>query len=141
MLHPYYYLPYPSYIHWYTPWNDGWMPCDYCHPYQRMHCQNLYQHRDRQMFQDHDTYSSYPSRQIPQKEFTLSELAIYDGSGGNPAYVAVNDIVYDVGNEATWGGGTHFGLYAGKDLTTQFKGCHGMESILNKLPKVGILKA
>jgi predicted heme/steroid binding protein len=78
---------------------------------------------------------------MPQKEFTLEELAQYDGSGGKPAYVAVNGIVYDVSNEATWGGGTHFGLYAGKDLTAQFKGCHGMESILGKLLKVGELKA
>lgn len=74
-----------------------------------------------------------------QREFTLGELSTYDGAQGRPAYVAVNGIVYDVSLEATWGGGTHFGLTAGKDLTEQFKGCHG-ESILEKLPKVGILK-
>jgi predicted heme/steroid binding protein len=93
------------------------------------------------MLQDHKVRFDYPSRQIPQKEFILTELEKYDGSGGNPAYVAVNGIVYDVSNEATWGGGTHFGLYAGKDLTAQFQGCHGMEAILSKLPKVGIIKA
>jgi predicted heme/steroid binding protein len=76
-----------------------------------------------------------------QKEFTLEELASYDGAGGRPAYAAVNGIVYDVSREATWGGGTHFGLFAGKDLTPQFMGCHeGMLQILNKLPKVGVLK-
>jgi predicted heme/steroid binding protein/rubrerythrin len=75
------------------------------------------------------------------REFTLSELAQYDGSMGRPAYVAVNGIVYDVSNEATWGGATHFGLTAGNDLTEQFQGCHGMEEILAKLPRVGILKA
>lgn len=43
--------------------------------------------------------------------------------------------------EATWGGGTHFGLYAGKDLSTQFMGCYkGIIEILNKLPKVGVLR-
>jgi predicted heme/steroid binding protein len=73
-------------------------------------------------------------------EFTLSELAYNDGSMGKSAYVAVNGIVYDVSNEAAWGGASHFGLIAGKDLTSQFKGCHGSESILAKLPKVGILK-
>jgi predicted heme/steroid binding protein len=93
------------------------------------------------MLQGHETHFDNPSRQMPQKEFTIAELAKYDGSGGSPAYVAVNGIVYDVSNEATWGGGTHFGLYSGKDLTVQFQGCHiGMESILNKLPKVGVLK-
>jgi len=75
-----------------------------------------------------------------QKEFTLEELAIYDGANGRDAYVAVDGIVYDVSKEATWGGGTHFGLYAGKDLSSQFMGCHeGMIEILNKLPKIGIL--
>ncbi|MFT9497931.1 cytochrome b5 domain-containing protein [Anaerosolibacter sp.] len=141
MSYPFNYLPYSSYPYWYTPWNYGWMPCDYCDPYQRMHCQNLYLQGNIQMFQEQDNYFTYPSRQMPQKEFTLEELAQYDGSGGKPAYVGVNGIVYDVSNEATWGGGTHFGLYAGKDLTAQFQGCHGMESVLSKLPKVGILKA
>lgn len=75
------------------------------------------------------------------KEFTLSELENYNGSMGKPAYVAVSGIVYDVSNEAAWGGGSHFGLIAGKDLSAQFQGCHGMESVLAKLPKVGVLKS
>ncbi|MCM0650702.1 hypothetical protein NBE98_20270 [Clostridium swellfunianum] len=74
------------------------------------------------------------------KMFTLEELAQNDGSNGRPAYVAVNGIVYDVSNERTWGGGTHFGLIAGKDLTMQFQSCHGMEQILSRLTKVGVLK-
>lgn len=75
-----------------------------------------------------------------QKEFTIEELAQYDGSGGKPAYTAVNGIVYDVSYNPAWGGGTHFGLYAGKDLTSQFQGCHPASAILQKLPKMGILK-
>lgn len=78
--------------------------------------------------------------QETQKEFTLEELAYYDGSEGRPAYVAVNGLVYDVSLNATWGGGTHFGLYAGKELTQEFNGCHQNKSILNKLPIVGVLK-
>jgi len=74
------------------------------------------------------------------REFTLDELAQYDGSLGRPAYVAVNGIIYDVSNQSAWGGATHFGLYAGNDLTAQFQGCHGMLSILTNLPKVGTLK-
>lgn len=76
-----------------------------------------------------------------EKQFTLEELSKYNGSGGSPAYVAVNGIVYDVSLSPVWGGGTHFGLYAGKDLTGQFKACHSGEiRILNALPKVGKLK-
>lgn len=74
------------------------------------------------------------------KEFTLSELAQYDGTAGKPAYVAVNGIVYDVTNNSKWSGAVHYGLTAGKDLTSQFESCHGVASKLAKLPKVGILK-
>jgi len=76
-----------------------------------------------------------------EKEFTMSELSKYDGTVGNPAYVAVNGMVYDVSLSPSWGGGTHFGLYSGKDLTVQFNSCHNMLQILNKLPKVGVIKA
>lgn len=74
------------------------------------------------------------------KEFTLDELASYNGLNGKPAYVAVNGIVYDVSLEKTWGGASHFGLEAGKDLSTQYNSCHGAPQLLNKLPKVGTLK-
>lgn len=79
-------------------------------------------------------------RSSRQKEFTIDELAQYDGSGGKPAYVAVAGIVYDVSMNPAWGGGSHFGLIAGKDLTAQFEGCHKMNTVLAKLPKVGVLK-
>lgn len=74
-----------------------------------------------------------------QKQFTLEELAQFDGSGGKPAYVAVGGTVYDVSVQGAWGGGTHFGLYAGKDLTAHFQACHDNDTILNALPKVGVL--
>lgn len=74
------------------------------------------------------------------REFTLNELAGFDGAMGRPAYVAVKGIVYDVSSEPTWGGASHFGLMAGNDLTAQFQGCHGVEAILARLPKVGTLK-
>lgn len=91
--------------------------------------------------QDAKAYWSTPRNFYRQmRQFTLSELAQYDGSVGNPAYVAVNGIVYDISNEAAWGGGSHFGLMAGKDLTQQFQSCHGSANILEMLPKVGILK-
>ena len=72
------------------------------------------------------------------KEFTLKELSYYDGTKGKPAYVAVNGIIYDVSLNSTWGGGTHFNLYSGADLSKEFNSCHNLE-VLTKLPKVGIL--
>ena len=75
-----------------------------------------------------------------ESTFTLAELSKYDGKSGNPAYVAVDGVVYDVSVSPAWGGGTHFGLYSGKDLTTEFKSCHNIMGILSKLPKVGVMK-
>lgn len=76
-----------------------------------------------------------------QREFTLEELATFNGSEGKPAYVAINGVVYDMSNKAGWAGGTHYGLFAGKDLTQQYKSCHlGAGVILDSLPKVGVLK-
>jgi len=70
------------------------------------------------------------------KEFSEEELAQYNG---HPAYVAIEGIVYDISNSTAWGGGTHFGLTAGQDLTSQFNSCHGIIDILTNAPKVGIL--
>jgi predicted heme/steroid binding protein len=75
---------------------------------------------------------------MDNKKFTIADLSYYDGSNGKAAYVAVHGIVYDVSLEATWGGGTHFKLYSGKDLSKQFTSCHNLE-VLKKLPKVGVL--
>lgn len=69
--------------------------------------------------------------------FTVAELSRYNGKDGNPAYVAVNGVVYDVTNNAAWGGATHFGLVAGTDVTSQFASCHAGQPILNKLKVIG----
>ncbi|WP_085959830.1 cytochrome b5 domain-containing protein [Clostridium sp. DL-VIII] len=74
-----------------------------------------------------------------QKQFILEELSQYDGSNGKSAYVAVDGIVYDLSNVEAWAGGKHFGLTAGKDLTSEFNSHHGIKKVLNDKPKVGIL--
>ena len=43
-----------------------------------------------------------------QKEFTLEELAQYDGSNGKPSYVVIDGIVYDLSKVTAWKGGKHF---------------------------------
>lgn len=78
---------------------------------------------------------------LGERVFTIEELAQFDGSNGKPAYVAVQGIVYDVNLEPTWGGGTHFSLFAGKDLTDFYLGCHqGNLNAVRKLPVVGRLQ-
>ena len=57
------------------------------------------------------------------KEFTLEELAEYDGTDGQPAYVAYKGIVYDVTESAMWGDGDHEGMHTrGRDLTDEHDG-------------------
>jgi len=78
---------------------------------------------------------------IVSKEFTTEELSTYNGINGKPAYVAINGVVHDMSKITAWRDGTHFGLFAGKDLSTEFMECHqGMQLLLNMLPQAGILK-
>jgi len=73
-------------------------------------------------------------------ELTLDQLKQYDGSNGNPAYVAVDGVIYDVTNVAAWKNGAHNGYTAGNDLTDiiKNKSPHGVKN-LEGLPVVGKL--
>lgn len=54
------------------------------------------------------------------KDYTLSELAAFDGREGRPAYVAYEGVVYDVTDSPMWRGGDHEAQHrAGADLTQQ----------------------
>lgn len=78
--------------------------------------------------------------------FTPAELAQYDGTGGKPAYVAVDGVVYDVSKARGWKNGRHkAGITAGKDVTREYrneapKAIHHSRRILDKLPRAGVLK-
>jgi len=71
-------------------------------------------------------------------ELTLEELKQYDGKNGNPAYVAVDGIIYDMTNIAAWRNGDHNGYSAGNDLTDiiKNKSPHGVKN-LEGVPIVG----
>ncbi len=72
-----------------------------------------------------------------EKTFTLAELTEYDGKNGNPAYVAVDGIVYDV--STVFANSTHYGHLAGQELTTAFYSRHIKDEI-TKYPIIGILQ-
>jgi predicted heme/steroid binding protein len=75
-----------------------------------------------------------------QLVLTLEELAKYNGKDGQPAYVAVDGVIYDVSNKPAWKNGEHNGYSAGQDLTEiiKTKSPHGV-SKLSGLPVVGKL--
>lgn len=78
-----------------------------------------------------------PSEKQLDRTFTRDELKKYNGEKGRPAYIAVANVVYDVTYNPSWGGGTHFGVVAGKDITDEFNKCHGGENVLIQLEVVG----
>ncbi|MDK0571953.1 cytochrome b5 domain-containing protein [Clostridium perfringens] len=88
----------------------------------------------------HDFNESQRGKHIERnlKDLTLKELSKYDGKNGNPAYVAVNGVIYDVTNEDILKKSPHNSVNLGNDITKEFKGCHNAdESVLAKLPIVG----
>jgi predicted heme/steroid binding protein len=90
---------------------------------------------------DNNNNNNNNNNQEELREFTLEELAQYNGKDGNPAYVAVNGKVYDVTDVPAWRGGSHQGaVVAGVDATEFIsKSPHGA-SVLNGLKIVGTLK-
>lgn len=67
------------------------------------------------------------------KEFTKETLAKFDGQNGNPAYIAVSGVVYDVSGH--YSEKSHY--TPGQDITEAFAHApHGSE-VLEHLPKVG----
>jgi predicted heme/steroid binding protein len=73
------------------------------------------------------------------KEFTLEELAQYNGKNGT-SYVAYQGKVYDISSSSLWENGTHKGHSAGKDITEELNDApHGPDK-LKGFPVVGTLK-
>jgi predicted heme/steroid binding protein len=75
--------------------------------------------------------------QTIEKFFTLQELAQYNGQNGQSAYVAVDDLVYDL--SSIFRNGQHQGHLAGQDLTDYFYSQHAKSQLIN-YPVVGRLK-
>lgn len=69
--------------------------------------------------------------------WTLATLKQYNGTNGKPAYIAVNNTIYDVTNMGSWQGGTHHGITAGRDATQAFANSPHSKSLLSQLPVVG----
>ena len=71
--------------------------------------------------------------------FIKEELGRYDGTGGNPTYVAYNGKVYDVSSGPTWIDGSHFEHFAGDDLTEAMDDAPHGDEVMDAFPIVGEL--
>jgi len=70
----------------------------------------------------------------------LAELQKFDGKHGQPAYVAVNDVIYDVSSSSYWQEGHHEGSHqAGGDLTEELKSAPHVRAVVERFPVVGRL--
>ena len=70
--------------------------------------------------------------------FTAATLKAYNGLNGQPAYAAVDGLVYDM--SALFRNGGHHGYKAGLDLSAAFHGQHP-DSYLQGYPVVGTYQA
>ena len=74
------------------------------------------------------------------RQFTIAELAGYDGKEGRSAYIAFKGKVYDATESRLWRGGKHGAAHvAGTDLTLAFAKAPHTEEVLARLPIVGFL--
>lgn len=72
---------------------------------------------------------------------TREELARYDGRNGQPAYVAVNNVIYDVSASGMWQDGNHVDQHqAGQDLTEDLKRAPHVRKVVERFPSVGRLE-
>ena len=74
--------------------------------------------------------------------FTLEQLATFDGQNGNPSYIAVDGIVYDVSDVSPWKGGFHIKTFkAGLDYTDQIESAPHGKNVLKQAVQVGVLSS
>ncbi|HKJ04646.1 MAG TPA: cytochrome b5 domain-containing protein [Geopsychrobacteraceae bacterium] len=72
---------------------------------------------------------------------TVAELAKYDGRNNQPAYVAVNEVIYDVSESPMWQDGNHLDQHqAGQDLTEDLKRAPHVRKVIERFPTVGRLE-
>ena len=72
---------------------------------------------------------------------TKEELAKFDGRNGQPAYVAVHDVIYDLSASSYWGEGNHMNAHqAGQDLTEELKSAPHVRTVVERFPVVGKLE-
>jgi predicted heme/steroid binding protein len=74
------------------------------------------------------------------KEFSIEELAHYNGENGKPVYISHNGKVYDVSGSKVWKT-THMKRHrSGQDLTTDIRAAPHPPDVLERFAQIGVLK-
>ncbi len=75
------------------------------------------------------------------KEFDLKDIEKFDGTNGKPVYIVHQGKVFDVSESKLWKTGMHMKRHrSGKDLSADFQAApHGTE-VLERFPRIGIIK-
>lgn len=74
------------------------------------------------------------------KEFTLSQLALRNGSDREEIWCAYRGIIYNLTNSRYWLSGRHYEHWAGQDLTGEFPEAPHNDSVFLKFTIIGKLK-
>jgi len=75
------------------------------------------------------------------QEFDLNDIEKFDGTNGKPVYIVHQGKVFDVSKSKLWKTGMHMKRHrSGKELSADFQAApHGTE-VLERFPRVGIIK-
>lgn len=72
--------------------------------------------------------------------FDAESIKAFDGKNGAKTYIAVDGVVYDVSEIPYWKNGQHHGVFAGRDVSLEFKFSPHTNDILNQAKVVGTYK-
>jgi len=81
-----------------------------------------------------------PAAPQPEKKLSPEELQTHDGQEDRPAYIAYQGKIYDVSGSKLWRKGQHMRKHqAGHDLTAEIAAAPHGTSVLERMPRVGVL--
>jgi len=100
-------------------------------------CSNQEQPKEPQNQEQENEQEQTANEPEGSLEISMDELAKYNGKDGNPAYVAVDGIIYDVTDHPNWNEGMHGKVSAGQDISQMLKDAPHGYSKLEGLKAVG----
>lgn len=73
--------------------------------------------------------------------YSVGKLALRNGQDKPEIWVAYQGIIYDVSASRLWWRGSHYGHWAGQDLTEELQEAPHGAAVFEKFPKIGYLKS